>query len=128
MSETNVLGGPLQPCGTDPVNGFYRDGSCTVGPEDVGVHEPVDEHDVGLAEQLRGAQGQQPGVAGAGPDQGDAAGAHARTTASAGHTSTHAPQSVQRSWSTVSGTATTKAADGQVSRHAPQAVQASVTV
>jgi uncharacterized protein (DUF2237 family) len=34
----NVLGGPLEPCGTDPVTGFYRDGTCTVGPEDLGVH------------------------------------------------------------------------------------------
>ncbi len=36
--EHNILGDPLQPCGTDPLTGFYRDGSCTVGPEDVGVH------------------------------------------------------------------------------------------
>ena len=36
--ERNVLGGPLQPCGSDPVTGFYRDGYCTVGPDDVGVH------------------------------------------------------------------------------------------
>lgn len=32
MSERNVLGGILQPCGTDPVTGFYRDGHCTCGP------------------------------------------------------------------------------------------------
>ena len=38
MTERNVLGGVLEPCGTDPVTGFYRDGTCTVGPEDVGVH------------------------------------------------------------------------------------------
>ena len=38
MEELNVLGGPLQPCGTDPVTGFYRDGSCACGPEDVGLH------------------------------------------------------------------------------------------
>jgi uncharacterized protein (DUF2237 family) len=31
--ERNVWGGPLQPCGDDPVTGFYRDGSCTCGPE-----------------------------------------------------------------------------------------------
>lgn len=31
-AETNVLGEPLQPCGMDPVTGFYRDGSCTCGP------------------------------------------------------------------------------------------------
>jgi hypothetical protein len=36
--DRNVLGGPLDPCGTDPVTGFYRDGSCTSGPEDVGSH------------------------------------------------------------------------------------------
>ena len=37
-AERNVLGGPLQPCGTDPVTGFYRDGSCTSGPDDLGRH------------------------------------------------------------------------------------------
>jgi hypothetical protein len=36
--ERNVLGGVLQPCGTEPLTGFYRDGYCRVGPEDVGVH------------------------------------------------------------------------------------------
>ena len=36
--ERNVLGGPLQPCGTDPVTGFYRDGHCTSGPDDLGRH------------------------------------------------------------------------------------------
>ncbi len=35
---TNVLGGPLQPCGMDPVTGFYRDGCCNTGPEDTGAH------------------------------------------------------------------------------------------
>jgi uncharacterized protein len=34
----NVLGGPLEACGRDPVTGFYRDGSCTTGPEDLGSH------------------------------------------------------------------------------------------
>jgi uncharacterized protein (DUF2237 family) len=36
--ERNVLGGALEPCGADPVTGFYRDGHCTSGPEDVGSH------------------------------------------------------------------------------------------
>ncbi|HEY4604205.1 MAG TPA: DUF2237 family protein, partial [Blastococcus sp.] len=36
--ERNVLGGPLEPCGTEPLTGFYRDGSCTSGPEDLGSH------------------------------------------------------------------------------------------
>ena len=33
-----MLGGPLEPCGTDPVTGYYRDGNCSCGPEDVGLH------------------------------------------------------------------------------------------
>ena len=37
-AERNVLGGPLEPCGTDPVTGFYRDGHCTSGPDDLGRH------------------------------------------------------------------------------------------
>ena len=36
--ETNVLGGPLQPCGTRPMTGFFRDGCCRTGPEDLGRH------------------------------------------------------------------------------------------
>jgi uncharacterized protein (DUF2237 family) len=36
--ERNVLGGELEPCGTDPVTGFYRTGYCTTGPEDRGSH------------------------------------------------------------------------------------------
>lgn len=38
MTDRNVLGGPLQLCGTDPLTGFHRDGSCTTGPEDLGSH------------------------------------------------------------------------------------------
>jgi uncharacterized protein len=38
MSDRNVLGGELEPCGSDPLTGFYRDGSCTTGPEDRGSH------------------------------------------------------------------------------------------
>jgi hypothetical protein len=36
--EVNVLGGALEPCGTDPMTGFYRDGSCRCGADDVGLH------------------------------------------------------------------------------------------
>lgn len=36
--ELNVLGAELEPCGTDPMTGFYRDGCCRSGPEDVGSH------------------------------------------------------------------------------------------
>lgn len=38
MADLNVLGGPLEPCGTDPLTGFYRDGCCSTGPEDLGQH------------------------------------------------------------------------------------------
>jgi uncharacterized protein (DUF2237 family) len=38
MAEQNVLGGDLEPCGMDPVTGFYRDGCCSTGPEDIGSH------------------------------------------------------------------------------------------
>ena len=34
----NVLGGELEPCGTDPLTGFYRDGCCSTGPDDRGSH------------------------------------------------------------------------------------------
>jgi len=38
MSARNVLGGPLEPCSTDPVTGFFRDGCCNTDPRDVGSH------------------------------------------------------------------------------------------
>lgn len=36
--DLNVFGAPLQECGIDPVTGFYRDGCCSTGPEDLGSH------------------------------------------------------------------------------------------
>jgi uncharacterized protein (DUF2237 family) len=38
VGERNVLGGELEPCGTDPLTGFYRNGCCSTGPEDLGSH------------------------------------------------------------------------------------------
>ena len=38
MTDLNVLGGELEPCGTDPMTGFHRDGCCSTGPEDLGSH------------------------------------------------------------------------------------------
>ena len=38
MSELNVLGGELESCSTDPMTGYLRDGTCTVGPHDAGLH------------------------------------------------------------------------------------------
>ncbi len=34
----NVLGTDLEPCSTSPLTGFYRDGCCNTGAEDLGVH------------------------------------------------------------------------------------------
>jgi uncharacterized protein len=34
----NVLGEPLQICCTEPMTGFYRDGKCETGAQDLGVH------------------------------------------------------------------------------------------
>ena len=33
-----MLGGPLETCSTEPLTGFYRDGCCKTGIEDVGSH------------------------------------------------------------------------------------------
>ncbi len=36
--STNVLGETLQQCNSRPLTGFYRDGCCNTGREDVGLH------------------------------------------------------------------------------------------
>ena len=38
QAALNVLGQPLAPCGLDPLTGFYRDGCCNTGYEDMGIH------------------------------------------------------------------------------------------
>jgi len=38
MTDRNVLGSELEPCGVDPLTGFYREGDCVTGPEDLGSH------------------------------------------------------------------------------------------
>ena len=38
MDQRNVLGAALEECGSDPVTGFYRTGSCDTGPQDLGSH------------------------------------------------------------------------------------------
>jgi uncharacterized protein len=38
MTSRNILGGEMEVCGTDPMTGFYRDGCCETGPEDLGSH------------------------------------------------------------------------------------------
>lgn len=36
--ELNVLGEPLEVCGVEPMTGFFRNGCCSTGPEDLGSH------------------------------------------------------------------------------------------
>lgn len=38
MEQRNVLGGSLEVCSLEPLTGFYRDGYCNTGPDDVGSH------------------------------------------------------------------------------------------
>jgi uncharacterized protein (DUF2237 family) len=38
VPDRNVLGTELEPCGFDPLTGFFRDGSCHTVPEDIGRH------------------------------------------------------------------------------------------
>ncbi|WP_043828451.1 DUF2237 family protein [Cereibacter sphaeroides] len=37
-ASINVLGAPLESCGTDPVTGFFRNGCCDTGAADRGMH------------------------------------------------------------------------------------------
>ncbi|GAB2485978.1 DUF2237 family protein [Algoriphagus taiwanensis] len=34
----NIFGEELEVCCTNPLTGFYRDGSCKTGPQDLGTH------------------------------------------------------------------------------------------
>jgi uncharacterized protein len=34
----NVLGGQLAPCSNEPVTGYYRNGCCDTGDDDLGAH------------------------------------------------------------------------------------------
>ena len=36
--DTNVVGGELRPCSTAPLTGFFRDGCCNTGVDDLGLH------------------------------------------------------------------------------------------
>lgn len=38
MPAKNVLGHPMIPCSQSPITGFYRDGCCNTGWEDVSTH------------------------------------------------------------------------------------------
>lgn len=36
--DVNVVGGELRPCSSEPLTGFYRNGCCSTGPDDLGSH------------------------------------------------------------------------------------------
>lgn len=38
MTDVNVLGGDLEPCSTEPMTGWFRDGACRTAPADRGSH------------------------------------------------------------------------------------------
>ena len=38
QSQQNVFGEPIELCCKDPMTGFYRDGRCNTGPNDLGTH------------------------------------------------------------------------------------------
>jgi uncharacterized protein len=38
LPDSNVVGGTLLPCSSEPLTGFFRDGCCATGSEDVGSH------------------------------------------------------------------------------------------
>ncbi len=38
LPSRNVLGGPLKPCSTDPMTGFFRNGRCDTCAQDHGCH------------------------------------------------------------------------------------------
>lgn len=38
IAERNVLGGTLATCSNDPLTGFFRDGCCRTGEDDLGSH------------------------------------------------------------------------------------------
>ena len=37
-ASLNVYGDPLEPCSTEPLTGFFRDGACNTCAEDRGIH------------------------------------------------------------------------------------------
>lgn len=36
--DTSLTGAPLATCSSEPLTGWFRDGKCSTGPEDTGVH------------------------------------------------------------------------------------------
>jgi uncharacterized protein len=53
--DRNVVGGELLECSAEPLTGFFRDGCCATGPEDVGGHTVcavVTEQFLGFSRQV----------------------------------------------------------------------------
>lgn len=46
--QRNVFGEPLAMCGIRPLTGFYREGCCETGPEDIGRHVVCARVDAGF--------------------------------------------------------------------------------
>ena len=53
MAERNVLGGPLEPCGSDPLTGFYREHFVKKGAEAAQAVHQMLELDARLAAEDR---------------------------------------------------------------------------
>ena len=49
LSALNVFGEPLDICSFKPMTGFYRDGCCNTGSEDIGSHTVLRSHDSGIS-------------------------------------------------------------------------------
>ncbi len=59
MTERNVLGEELESCSVEPMTGWFRDGCCNTGPDDVGSHTVCAvvtaeflEHQLGIGNDL----------------------------------------------------------------------------
>ena len=54
-ASRNLLGGPLELCSARPLTGFFRNGCCDTGPEDLGSHTVCVVMTVGFLEFSRAA-------------------------------------------------------------------------
>ena len=50
---TNINNSPIQPCSFNPLTGFYRDGYCRTGSEDLGTHTVCAKMDKGFLEYTK---------------------------------------------------------------------------
>jgi len=57
VAARNVLGEPLEICSIKPITGFYRDGCCNTGQEDVGSHTVCARRESGANQRSGGKAG-----------------------------------------------------------------------